>query len=33
MKKTIFVLLFLCIGLQGFLGYKVWRDTRWRPWS
>jgi hypothetical protein len=25
MKKTIFVLLFLCIGLQGFLGYKVWR--------
>ncbi len=25
MKKTIFLLLFLCIGLQGFLGYKVWR--------
>lgn len=25
MKKTIYVLLFLCLGLQGILGYKVWK--------
>ncbi|MDR3764592.1 MAG: hypothetical protein P4M01_10890 [Acidobacteriota bacterium] len=25
MKKTIYVLLFLCLGLQGILGYKIWR--------
>lgn len=25
MRKTIYVLLFLCLGLQGILGYKVWR--------
>ena len=25
MKKTIYVLLLLCLGLQGILGYKVWK--------
>lgn len=25
MKKTIYVLLLLCLGLQGILGYKIWR--------
>lgn len=25
MKKTIYVLLFLCLGLQGILGYKIWK--------
>jgi len=25
MKRTIYILLFLCLGLQGILGYKVWR--------
>lgn len=25
MKKTIYVLLFLCLGLQGILGFKIWR--------
>lgn len=25
MKRTIYVLLFLCLGMQGILGYKVWK--------
>jgi hypothetical protein len=28
MKKTIFVLLFLCLGLQGILGYKIWKRMK-----